>query len=89
MQCLVDRASDGQVIHRDLPQHALRIDQTARGERDLLVLDQTPVLARNAHNAIGQQREAQIGSEATRGAGLLRPGVLRVLRVGRGGCMMG
>src|SRR6266850_2827668 len=87
-QCHIDRLSDRQIIHRDLSQHALRIDQIARAERDPLVLDQTPVLARDAHVAVGQQRDAQIGPEAARGAGLLRPGVVRVLRVGRDGCVL-
>jgi hypothetical protein len=84
-QRLVDRASDGQIVHRDLSKHAPGIDQIARAERDPLVLDQTPVLARNAHVAVGQQRDAQIGPETACGAGLLRPGVVRVLRVGRYG----
>jgi hypothetical protein len=61
MQRLIDRASDGQVIHCDLSQHTLGIDQIARAQRDPLVLDQTPVLTCNAHAAVGQQWDAQIG----------------------------
>jgi hypothetical protein len=86
-QRLVDRSSDGQIVHRDLSQHPLGIDQIARAQRDPLVLDQTPVLARDAHVAVGQQRDAQIGPEAACGAGLLRPGVVGVLRVGRDACV--
>jgi hypothetical protein len=69
------------VVHRDLPQHTLRIDQITRPERDPLVLDQTPILACHAHVTVRQQQNAQIGPEATCSAGLLRPGVVRVLRV--------
>lgn len=47
-QRLVDRTSDGQIVHGDLPQHALGIDQVARTERDPLILNQTSVVARDA-----------------------------------------
>jgi len=69
-QCLVDRASDEQIIHRDLSQHALRIDGTACAECDPLVLDQTPVLARNAYIAVHRQPDAEIGPRPTHGTGL-------------------
>ena len=82
-QRLVGRATDRQIVHRNLPQHILRIDQIARTERDpLLVLDRTPVLLRHAHVTIGQRRDMHIGPEATRGVGLLRAGLVRALRVG-------
>ena len=84
---LVDGPSNGQVVHRDLPQHTLGIDQVARTEGDALVLDQTPVLARYAHVAVSQQRDAQVWAEPALGARLLRPGVMGVLRVGRDGCV--
>ena len=35
-QRLIDRASNGQIVHRDLSQHPLGIDQIARAERDPL-----------------------------------------------------
>ena len=76
MQGLIDRASDGQVIHRDLSQNALKINQVAPAERDALVLNTTPVLASNIHVAVCQQWDAQIGAEATCIAGLLRLGMV-------------
>ena len=85
-QRLVDRTSNGQIIHGDLPQDALGIDQVARAERDPLILDQTSVVARHGHITVRQQRDAQTGSEPSCRAGLLRPGVVRVLRVGRDSC---
>jgi hypothetical protein len=54
-----------------LSQRALRIDQIVRAERDAVVLNQAPVFARNDHIAIRQQRDVQIGPEATRGMVLL------------------
>ena len=42
-----------------------------RTGHDPLVLNQEPVLLRNAHIAFVQQQDAQIGHEATRGTGLL------------------
>ena len=85
-QRLADRASHGQIIHGELPQHALGVDQVTRAERDALFLNQTSVVARHAHIPVCKQRDAQIGPEPALGARLLRPGVVRVLRVGGDGC---
>lgn len=75
-QRLVDRTPDGQIVHGDLPQHALGIDQVARAERDPLILNQTSVVARDAQITVREQRDAQIGPQPSRRAGLLRPGVV-------------
>ena len=50
-QSPIDRACacDGQIIHHDLSQHALSLDQIARAEGPL-VLDQAAVLAHNAYH---------------------------------------
>jgi hypothetical protein len=61
-QRLIDRASEEQIIHRELSQHALGIDQMTRTEHNPLVLDQTTLLARDVHVAVGQQRDAQIAN---------------------------
>jgi hypothetical protein len=72
-----------------VPEHTLRVNQVARAERDALVLDQTPVVARHTHVAVSEQRNAQVGSEPASVARLLCPRVVRVLRVGRYGCHVG
>lgn len=63
-----------------------RITQAARAECNPLVLIETPVLTSNVQVAV-RQRDTQIRAEATYGAGLLRPGMMRVLRVDRDGCI--
>ena len=85
---LVDGPSNGQVIHRDLPQHALGIDQVARTEGDTRVLNQTPILARHAHVSVRQKKDAQVYAEPALGARLLRPGLMGVLGVGRDSCVV-
>ncbi len=85
-QRLVDRASNRQIIHGDLSQHALRIDQITRAKCYPLFGDQTSIVARHAHIPVCQERDAKIGSEASCRAGLFRPGVVGVFRVGRDGC---
>jgi hypothetical protein len=68
-----------------IPENTLGVNQVARAERDALVLDQTPVVARHTHVAVGEQRNAQVRPEPASVARLLRPRVMRVLRVGRYG----
>jgi hypothetical protein len=70
-QCLANRASDGQIIHRDLWQYALGIYQIACAERDSLALDKAPVFTRYAYIAFRQQPDAQIGPEPNRSTELL------------------
>jgi len=81
-QGLIDCPFDGQVIHRDLPQNAPKIDQVARAEHNPFSLNMTPALASNVHGAVREQRDAQMGAEATCSAGLLRLCMVQVLRVG-------
>ena len=88
-QRLVDRAPDGQIVHRDLPQDALGIDQVRRAERDAFVGDEAPVGPRELRGTVGEERDVQVWSEAACFAGLLGPGVVRVFRVGGYGCMYG
>jgi hypothetical protein len=71
-----------------IPENTLGVNQVACTERDALVLDQTPVVARHTHVAVSEQRNAQVGSEPASVARLLRPRVVRVLRVGRYGCQV-
>ena len=65
----------------NVPEHTLGVDQVARAEGDAFVLDQTPVLARHVHVAVREQRNAQVGPEPASAARLLRPRVVRILRV--------
>ena len=67
---------------------ALGIDQTARLERNPLVLNKTSVLASDFHAAVCQQRDVQTRAEATCGAGLLRRGMVGVLPVRRDGSIL-
>ena len=42
----------------------------------------------NVRVAVRQQWDAQIRAEATRGVGLLRPSIVRILRVSEDGCIL-
>jgi hypothetical protein len=88
--CLRDRQPPH--IGRDskrVPEHTQWVDQVARTEGNALVLDQAPIVARDTHVAVREQRNAQIGPEPARVARLLGPRVVRVLRVSRYGCQVG
>ena len=76
-------------VEESEPEHALWVDQVARAERDALVLDQTPVVARHTHVAVSEQRNAQVRSKPASITRLLRPRMMRVLRVSRYGYTRG
>jgi hypothetical protein len=85
-QRLVNRTSNRQIVHGDLPQDALGIDQITRAKGYPFVLDQTSIVACDAHVPVCQKRDAKIGSETSCVAGLFRPCIVRVFRVGGDGC---
>ena len=85
-QRLVNRTSDGQIVHGDLSEHALRIDQVTRPKRNPFILDQTSVVPRNVRVPVCQKRDSKIWSESSHRAGLFRPCMMRVFRVGGDGC---
>jgi hypothetical protein len=88
--CLRDRQPPH--IGRDskrIPEHTQWVDQVARTEGNALVLDQAPIVARDTHVAVREQRNAQVGPEPASVARLLGPRVVRVLRVSRYGCQVG
>ncbi len=69
------------------PVCAVQIDQIVRAERDPLVVDRTPtpMLVHHAYAEVCQQQDAQIGAKSTCGAGLLRSGMMGVLKVHQDG----
>ena len=68
------------------PQHALGIDEEEPAERDALVLDEDAVVARDAHAAVRDERELEVGAEPACLAVLRGPGEVGVLRVGGDAC---
>ena len=82
---LVDRATDGEVVDRDLAEGALGVDEEEAAEGNARILEEDAVVARDLHALVGDELELEVGAEAALVALGVGPREVRVLRVGRDG----
>jgi len=80
---LGDRAAHRRVAERELSQHSLRVDDVGRANSVARVAVQAAILLRHLTVDVSEEDVLEL-AEATLSAGLLDPGVVRVLAVNRG-----
>ena len=82
-ESLLDGAADGQVVHGDLTQDTLGVDNEKTTESNTLLLDQHAIAARDLLRLVSHKGQLEVRAETTLLAGLVGPGQVREVRVGR------
>lgn len=81
-QYLIDRPSHWQVVDRNLSQNTLGVNNEQPSQCDTSAFDEDAIVFGDGVCWVCDQREFEVGSQATLVTGLVRPGEVGVLGVG-------
>ena len=80
---LIDGTTDGEIVDSNLAENTLGVNDEEATKSDTFLLNENAVVARDLLVPVGNQRELEVGAQTALLAGLVGPGEVSVLRIGR------